>query len=224
MTSAFTRPPSAQAAVLAELRRRISEGELRPGARVVAETVAKQLGVSRVPVREALQTLAGEGQVAYEPHRGYFIAELDAGDLRELYRMREMLEEEAVRAAVARFGEADLERLDEAMAALEEANAAGDVAAHVLANRHFHFTIYEASGMPLLVRYVRMLWDASDAYRSLYYNRRANRDAVAADHAAIRAALADRDTEAAVELLAAHRRRALEALLPLLGEHGSSAT
>lgn len=65
----FRRPPTAQAAVLAELRVWISEGRLRPGEQVLSDVIAQELGVSRVPVREALRILEGEGQVTYTPTR-----------------------------------------------------------------------------------------------------------------------------------------------------------
>ena len=67
---------TAAATVLAELRRAISTGELAPGQQLVQESLAERLGVSRVPLREALQVLEGEGQVLHEPHRGY---ELNSG-------------------------------------------------------------------------------------------------------------------------------------------------
>ena len=92
----FRRPPTAQEAVLAELRRAIAAGELRPGEQVLQDALAERFGVSRVPLREALKILEGEGQVTYRPHRGYFVAELDLDDLREVYRIRDLLETEAI--------------------------------------------------------------------------------------------------------------------------------
>jgi len=86
------RPPTAQEAVLAELRRFITTGRLRPGQQIVQDALAVQLGVSRVPLREALKILEGEGQVTYVAHRGYFVTELSLSDLLEVYRIREILE------------------------------------------------------------------------------------------------------------------------------------
>lgn len=82
------RPPTAQEFVLTELRRAIVSGQLRPGAAIRQDTLAESLGVSRVPLREALKILEGEGQVTYRPHRGYFVADLSYDDLREVYRIR----------------------------------------------------------------------------------------------------------------------------------------
>jgi DNA-binding GntR family transcriptional regulator len=79
------------------MRERISRGELRPGEQILQETLASELGLSVVPLREALKTLEAEGQVVYAPHRGYFVARLDMAELTEAYRIRELLEDEAVR-------------------------------------------------------------------------------------------------------------------------------
>ncbi|HVQ18393.1 MAG TPA: GntR family transcriptional regulator, partial [Actinomycetes bacterium] len=118
---AFRRPPTAQEAVLSELRRAIMTGELRPGEQVLQDALAEKFGVSRVPLREALKILEGEGQVTYQPHRGYFVAELDAVDLVEVYRIRDLLESEAARVAVPLLTAADLTRLADAAHDVDDA-------------------------------------------------------------------------------------------------------
>ena len=91
--------PTAQARAAAALRTAILDGELRPGQRVSQEAWAARVGVSMIPVREALRALAGEGLVAYRPRRGYAVTELDLDDLDEVYRLRALLETEALREA-----------------------------------------------------------------------------------------------------------------------------
>ena len=214
--SVFLRPPSAQEAVLSELRRRIAAGELRPGAKLVADQIGLELGVSRVPVREALKVLEGEGQVVTEPHRGYFMAELSLEDLREIYRMRELLEGEALRSAVERI---DDEGLAEVEAILDETDAAGErgeLAEYAAANRRFHFAVYSASGRAPLVRTIGQLWDASEAYRALFANREEHRAAAGRDHRAILRALRARDANESIRAHDAHRERACVALERLL--------
>jgi DNA-binding GntR family transcriptional regulator len=88
VTARSVRPPTTQEAVLAELRRMIARGEIRPGAQIVQDALADELGVSRVPLREALKMLEGEGLVTYRPHHGYFVTELSLADLLEVYRIR----------------------------------------------------------------------------------------------------------------------------------------
>jgi DNA-binding GntR family transcriptional regulator len=214
---AFRRPQTAQEAVLAELRRAVAGGELRPGEQILQDALAEKFGVSRVPLREALKILEGEGQIVYRPHRGYFVAELDVDDLREVYRIRDLLESEAVRTAVPRLTAKDLEVIERASDAVDEAASGGDLVAMAAANRRFHFALIEACGLPRLVRLVRILWDATDAYRSMYYLDTAHRTAVRDEHRAVIDALHRGDAETAVRVLREHRERAVDAVARALG-------
>ncbi|MCK2220186.1 GntR family transcriptional regulator [Actinomadura sp. ATCC 31491] len=211
------RPPTAQQFVLAELRRAITTGRLRPGAPIRQDALAEELQVSRVPLREALKTLQGEGLVRYEAHRGYFVETLSLDDLREVYRIRELLEEEAVRRAVARLDDDGLARLEAAQLDVERAAAAGDVLAMATANRVFHMTLFDAAGMPRLSRLIRTLWDATDAYRSMYYGDGGNRERVVTEHRATLDALRRRSADDAVATLDVHRAHAVAELEGLLG-------
>jgi DNA-binding GntR family transcriptional regulator len=207
---AFQRPPTAQEAVLAELRTMIATGELSPGAPIRQVPLAQALGVSRVPVREALKVLQAEGQAAYSPHRGYVVATLDPTELRECYRIRELLEAEAVRVSIPRLSTVD--HLEAALSEVESAGCAGDLVALAAANRRFHFCLYEPSGMPRLVSLIRTLWDATDPYRSRYFTEPANRHAINAEHRAVLAAVRAGDVDRAVTLLDEHRSHALHTL------------
>lgn len=210
------RPPTAQQFVLGELRRAITSGQLKPGAPIRQEALAEQLGVSRVPLREALKTLEAEALVVHEVHRGYFVAQLSLADLREVYRIREILEAEAVSKASGRMDESALGILEAAEREVEEAAAAGDVSDMTAANRRFHFALYEAAMMPRLVRLIATLWDTTDAYRSLYYVAAGNRDHVVREHRAILDALRRGEAGEAVRLLDEHRAHAIAVLEKML--------
>ncbi|MBP2323003.1 DNA-binding GntR family transcriptional regulator [Kibdelosporangium banguiense] len=210
--SAPKRPPTAQEFVLAELRRAILTGEMAPGTPIRQDALAEHLGVSRVPLREALRTLEGEGQVIYRPHRGYHVADLSLDDLLEVYRIRELLETEATLRAVPLMTPEDIDRLEQSDADIQTAAAANDIVGMAAANRQFHFTVLEASGMPRLTRLVRVLWDATDAYRSLYYSSPANRDRVHSEHKAIIAAIRSGSADEVVRLWNQHRAGAVDAL------------
>lgn len=212
----FRRPPTAQEAVLTELRQLIVSGELAPGEQIVQETLATRFGVSRVPVREALKTLQGEGQVRYSPHHGYFVAKLELSELVEVYRIRELMETEAIQAAVPRLTQEDLTRLTEAVADMAAASAAGDIGAMTEANRLFHFTLFEASGLPRFVRIVRQMWDSSDPYRSIYFGEPAHRALVDEEHRQIVDAARDKDSDRLVQLMNRHRANAVAELRKVL--------
>ncbi|MFI1660012.1 GntR family transcriptional regulator [Streptomyces sp. NPDC020472] len=211
------RPQTAQQFVLEELRRAITTGELRPGGPIRQEALAARFEVSRVPLREALKALEAEGLVVHHVHRGYFVAELSLDDLEEIYRIRELLETEAVRMAVRRMPDGTVATLERIQREVERAADEGDVAAMATANRLFHFTLIEASGMPRLVRLVATLWDATDAYRSLYYTESPHRKQAVREHRAVISALRHGDEESAVRRLDEHRAHAVAALREVLG-------
>jgi DNA-binding GntR family transcriptional regulator len=216
MSEVFRRPPTAQEAVLAELRRLITAGRLRPGQQIVQDALAVQFGVSRVPLREALKILEGEGQVTYVAHRGYFVTQLSLSDLIEVYRIREILEAEAVTIAVPQMTAEDFHRLDEAERDVKAAADIGDVVAMTSANRRLHFAILDACALPRLVWLIRLLWDATEVYRSVYYNEAHNREMVDSEHPALVAAVRAGDAATALVVLTEHREHAIAALRPVL--------
>ena len=216
MTDRPRRPPTAQEFVLGELRRGIVNGALRPGEQIRQDALAERLGTSRVPLREALKILEGEGQVTYHPHRGYFVAELSTADLVEVYRIRELLEDEAVAKSVPLLSEEDHGELVSAMHAIESAATREDIPGMTQANRDFHFLLIERAGMPRLARLIRHLWDATDAYRSVYFAEAPNREQVEHEHRAIVAAVVARDVPRTIALLHEHRDHAVHRVSSLL--------
>jgi len=121
-----------------------------------------------------------------------------------------------MRVAATTLSGDDLARLVEAADGVERADAAGDLVAMTAANRRFHFIIIEAAGMPRMARLIRILWDATDAYRSLYYADRAHRVRVQQEHRAVIDALSAGDGERAVGLLRDHREHAVAAVASAL--------
>lgn len=207
---------TAQDAVLSRLREDIITGVLGPGDQLVQESLAERYGVSRVPLREALKTLESEGQVTYHPHRGYFVVELSTADLREVYHLRALLEDAALRAAVPVLDGDDIEHIAGLAADIEHAAHEGDVRAMTEANRRFHFALYDAAGMPRLSRLLRQLWDATDAFRALYYQGLQNRERVTHEHDEMVAALRLGDIDALVRLHDEHRVHSVAAVEILL--------
>jgi DNA-binding GntR family transcriptional regulator len=216
VSATFHKPPTAQEAVLAELRRFIVTGRLRPGEQFVQDALAAELGVSRVPLREALKILEGEGQVTYVAHRGYFVTQLSLSDLLEVYRIREILEAEAVRVGLPQMTTEDVDRLEEAEREVSAAAVAADVVKMTQANRRFHFALIEACGLPRLVRIVGLLWDATEVYRSVYFTEPRNRERVEAEHRDLVGAVKAGDVERTLQVLEQHRQHAVAALRPVL--------
>lgn len=213
---------TAQDVVLSGLRTDILTGDLGPGDQILQEALAERYGVSRVPLREALKMLESEGQVIYHPHRGYFVAELSVADLLEVYRLRTLLEEEAIRGAVPTLTDADVATLGDLMTEIASAGAAGDVLAMTAANRRFHFAIFDAAGLPRLTRLLHQLWDATDAYRALYFQQAANRERVSVEHAVMLAALQSRDADLLVALHDEHRDHSVGTVRGILERQSTS--
>ena len=219
---AADRPPrlgaitTVQHATLLALREGIATGRYEPGQQLRQENLADDFGVSVPPVREALKTLEAEGQVIYVPRRGYSVAQLSRAELQEAYRIRDLLEAEAIIRAVGSLTRDDLARMRGAVRDMERAHRAADVTAMTAANRRFHFTVFDGAAMPRMADMIRVLWDGTDRYRSLYFAAAAHRNRVRTEHAAIMSAVAGGDADAAVELSRQHRQHALEALCDAL--------
>lgn len=222
MTTQFERPPTLNEAALTELRKRLLDGRLQPGERIRPDALGEELGISRVPVAEALKRLEGEGHVIYRAHRGYYVTELDLDDLFEVYRIRELLENEAVRVAVPQRTTPDLEgRLRDCLQEME-AVSSSDVSELTALNRRFHFDLIEAAAMPHLQNHLRILWDASEPYRALYYTAPERREAVHREHEEILEAVRDGDAERVMSAWKTHRDNAKSALKSILDGTGRS--
>lgn len=205
------------------LRAAIASGRLRPTDRIRQEEVAESLGVSLAPVREALAVLENEGQVTYRPRRGYFVTELRIADLQEIYQLRAVLEERAVRNALPQLDEDALERIRLAARECAAAASVGDVTAELAANRRFHLGLMESPDQPHTLRVVRQLWDSTEAYRATYYNSADERRLSLEAHDRIMAAVDDGAADVLVAELHAHRQRALIVLTDLIGRVASDA-
>jgi DNA-binding GntR family transcriptional regulator len=217
-------PETSQQHALDWLRRAVVAGLLRPGERVLQEDVAARVGVSVVPVREALRVLESEGQVTYRPRRGYFVTELQLEDLVEIYALRQLLEARAARHALELLDDEALARILRAAADCASAARSGDVGSTLAANRRFHFALLDAPGQPHTLRVIRTLWDSTEAYRALYYNSATELARAIEAHERIVDALHERDGERLVAELDGHRARALEVLGGILAPAPAAAT
>ena len=152
--SALPIPRATLASIVTErLRTAIVNGSLKAGSQLSEVELATSFGVSRGPVREALQRLVQEGLLLSEPHRGVFIPVLTDDDVRDIYLAREALESAAIRSIVANgtFGVASQE-LDQYVAQMERAEAAGDWESVGNSDLEFHVALVEASGSQRLRR------------------------------------------------------------------------
>jgi DNA-binding GntR family transcriptional regulator len=186
-----------------EVRAMIVDGRLQPGARVGQAELADALGISRGSVREALRRLTGDGLVAFEVNRGFFVTNVGLGGVLERLEARLLLEPAIARLAAERRTEDDLAALRRAVA--EERAARSAAAAHD-ASRTFHAALVAATRNETLTRIFDSLW-IEDVGRRLLASRRSQPDwqeADVAEHAELLEAVEAADADRAEKLMRGH--------------------
>lgn len=207
-------PRTSEQIAATELRDAIVRGDLSPGDKIPQEATAAQLGISLIPLREALRTLASEGIVTYAPQRGYFVTELPADAIRDIYAVRDLLESAIERDAVGHLRPEDLAAMRAHLRDQARAVDERDPVDTIATNRAFQFVIFDRCANAWLVRFATQLWDTLDPYRVLSYRRIWMDDPdgtvpreILAEHDRILTALERGSTDRAMRLLAKHRTR-----------------
>jgi DNA-binding GntR family transcriptional regulator len=203
-----------------QIRDSILRGELAPGTVVSQVSLARELGVGRTPLREALRMLQREGLIEAETNRRVRVAPFSVEDLEQLYSMRITLEALACRRSVPDLIDDDLERLEAALVDMDACIAREDVVGWREPHRRFHLIIVEHAG-ERLVRTVTQLSDHAERYRHLKLVQ--DGMALAAgrvEHRAIADACKEGDPIAASNALAQHlARTALTVMMMVSPQH-----
>lgn len=206
-----------------ELKRLIHTNALVPGQMILQQDLARRLGVSRTPSREALIRLDAEQLLEIRPRRGVLVVPITLADLADIYDSLAALEAHAARSAVERGVSAEaLARLSTAHTAMKRALEAGNLAAWVQADETFHKIVVGASGNARLGRIVNALWERLARVRVRMADIRPMPAASNRDHAALLAAIRRRQAERAFEVHLRHHRRSAAAMLDVLSRHGVS--
>jgi DNA-binding GntR family transcriptional regulator len=205
---------SAPALIAGQLRSLIAQGALLPGAQLVEMEIAGKLGVSRGPVREAIQRLAQEGLLVSVRNRGVFVAEFTEADIKDIYKSRTGIEKTAAGVLIAadpgRAGRALLE----CIGAMEDARAAGDAEAMSEADIAFHESLVSMASSPRLSRMHGTLLTETRMCLNRLQGRYADEAVRVAEHRAIAEAIRDGDQSLVAARLDAHMDDALDRLLP----------
>ena len=198
------------------LKREILRGELAPGSWLSQVQVAKQFGLSRGPVREALRVLEREGLVESEVNHRSRIAPFSTGDLEQLYAMRIVTESLAVSYSVERFTPEEIENLESILHQMGQMTGA-DVEEWETLHRRFHLALVAPAGERLVAQTQQAI-DHSERYRRIYISQ--TRSLGAGERTEILQACVDRDGQLAAALLARHlSRTALTAFMTAAPEH-----
>lgn len=194
------------------LRDRLLAGTWSPGTPLRQEALADQLGVSRIPLREALRRLEAEGLVVLQPHRGAVVADLPLDDIAELFELRALLESDLARRAVPHLTATDHATIRAAARAFEAAADTGDSAAWGEANRQFHLALYAAADRPRTLETVARLHAQCDRYTRLQLALTHGLGRAVREHRAIAAAARTGDARRTATLVRAHILEAGRAL------------
>jgi DNA-binding GntR family transcriptional regulator len=149
-----------------ELRQLVAGGTIPPGLRLGQIELAAQFNASPVPVREALKLLTSEGIVEHDPNRGFFVARLSSAEARQLFRMRQLLEEELLQS-IDWPDEQQLDDLRSHAIALDELLDARDRREWWIRQREFHQAIFDLSPHKIMVREAMRLWTLTDRFRAV---------------------------------------------------------
>ena len=195
------------------VRELILSGELEPGAVINQATLAREIGISTTPLREALKRLKQQGMVELDAHRDARVAALDAEEARDLLEIRRSLDPLAASLAAERRTKQDVAEMRASLEGLE-ALPSNPTLEQLVAHRRFHSAIYRASHNALLVETLDGLWDTADRYRrhGLQVERSAEERAEKArEHTLLFEAIVEGDGETAADVMRAHIETSLGA-------------
>lgn len=212
--------PSVNATVYEALKTQITSNQLRPGRKLIHQELAERLNVSRTPVREALERLFQEGFVTRVPRRGFYVAEIDADEARELYELREALEIYALRRSMQHvIKPADLRRLDSFNKNYRLLIQENTTRERMIVDRDWHLALASLAGNRALLRSLEAVFERlimkirTDGYRTVRGEEALN------EHLEMMKALRMDNKTVAEHLLAEHiqgaRRRLMEHLTEL---------
>src|SRR5712691_2512728 len=194
---------NASVAATEVIRQAILDGRLEPGRRLKEEELARELGISRTPVREALLILQSEGLIETTPNRGAVVVTHDADDLIDLYQLRALLEGHAARQAAARISDEEIGLLRESCDRFDRI-AAEDIRELVKENLLFHRAIHAAAGSARLSGMLRRVIELPLVYKSYVWYSPDQKRISAHYHRQITNALSVRDAERAELVMREH--------------------
>ncbi|MCX3063389.1 GntR family transcriptional regulator [Streptomyces beihaiensis] len=206
--------------IAAQLTEAIMTGVLAPGTQLGEAELAGQLGVSRGPLREALQRLVQQGIAVSAPHRGVFVTQLDEDDIRDIYFTRTAMESAACKLVLRGDPQRTADRLAKIHRTMASAARRGNLTALSAADMELHQTLVEESGSPRLRRIAETLFVETRMCLSALTDIHSDPDSLVAEHAALIEALRAADEPRLLALLDDHMQDAVQRLTRAAREDG----
>lgn len=212
-------PATAEEQAYRYLLARIRMGELKPGDRVVPEEVAAEIGMSRMPVRDAFRRLATQELLTIRPNRGAIVRGLDRAEVIEVFEMRAVLEGLAAASALKAIGSAELRELEHRLEMMEA--RAGNVSDWIGAHRDFHLYLCGFSGKPRLLAQISALHLTIEPHMRLWLQAAATPLSSREEHGIVIDALKRGRPELVETVVRDHVRATIPDLLALMGAPGA---
>ena len=203
---------------LEALRDGILHGSYAEGEPLRQDALADELGVSRIPIREALRQLEAEGLVSFSPHRGAVVSRLSLGEIEEVFELRSTIEPDLLRRAMPSLTSYQLDLVDDVLDRYAQALTNGDVAMWGELNWQFHSTLYAPAERAVTMGIVQRLHQQSDRYLRMQLALTHGETRANEEHRAIAAAARAGDVKRACALMRDHIAGAGRSLLRFLGE------
>jgi DNA-binding GntR family transcriptional regulator len=206
------------------IRQRILSGALAEGESLRQDALAAELGISRIPVREAFRQLEAEGLVTLVPHRGAIVSSLSLDEIAEIFDLRALLEPELLAQAIPRMRPTDFATADAVLRDYERTLAAGDIHAWGEMNTWFHLALYSPAGRRRSLAIVHNLLSNADRYTRLQLVLTQGTERAMAEHRELLQLCAAGAVAQAVALLRRHIETVGSALLDFLRQrHAAEA-
>ena len=205
-------------ATLQAIRERILSGAYAEGDPLRQDAIAAELGVSRIPVREALRQLEVEGLVTFSPHRGAVVSTFSLAEIEELFELRAQIEADLVRRAVPRMTPPDFARAEEVLDAYDSAFRRRDIAAWGELNWHLHSTVLAPAQRPLTLGIAARLHRHAERYARMQLALTHGESRASEEHRAIVTAARRHNADRAAQLMGAHITGAGRSLIRFLRE------
>ncbi len=190
--------------VAERLRTSIFSHELAPGSWIDEQAIAKEYGISRTPMREAIKILAAEGLITMKMRRGAYVTEVSKSDLNQIFTVLALLEGQACRETALKASERQLEALDSIHMKLERAAADRDLDQFFAINQSFHDKLQEISNNPWMKRVIDDLRKVLKLQRRDSLSKRGRLESSLIEHRKILSALLARDADLSEKLMKEH--------------------
>lgn len=210
---------SAAARIAGRLRTEILHGDLRPGSKLAQVGLAERFGVSRIPVRDALAILTGEGLIQPLANATAVVTGMSVEELQELYELREAVEPMTTRIALPNVGRADILYMRKQQVTMAETT---DARVWLEANTEFHAAVYRRANRPRTIELIEQLRRLTDRYIYLYMEPMGQIAQLDAEHDDILAAVENGDGALVERLTREHLAAAHDHILTYLLEHASA--